>query len=242
MTTRWVIPAATVSLALLWPSPAHAYTWTCWQSNTEQWQLIQPDEHRNAGYMPTWADCLAWKDGDPGPEYVWSYGQPTPTTTSVPATTTTVPATTSSTTTVPETTTTSTTTAPTTTVPATTTTAAATSTSTSTTTTTTAPTVPSAAPTTTYQPTTSTSQPSTTQPIATTAQTSTSSTTTVLPVETVPTVTQTTLVLADAREIRAAKVIKAQLAPGVTPAQAQTVIIVTAALQAVSATRARRRQ
>jgi hypothetical protein len=49
------------------------------------------------------------------------------------------------------------------------------------------------------------------------------------------------VMLADAREIRAAKVIKAQLAPGVTPAQAQTVIIVTAALQAVSITRARRR-
>jgi hypothetical protein len=49
------------------------------------------------------------------------------------------------------------------------------------------------------------------------------------------------VMLADARQIRAAKVIKAQLAHGVTPAQAQTVIIVTAALQAVSITRARRR-
>jgi hypothetical protein len=47
--------------------------------------------------------------------------------------------------------------------------------------------------------------------------------------------------LADTRAVRAAQVIRAQLAPGVTPMQAQTVIIVTAALQAVSATRARRR-
>ena len=241
MTTRWVIPAATVSLALLWPGNAHAQAWTCWESNTVQWQMIQPDEHYAAGLMPSWADCLAWKDGDPGPEYVWSYGQPTPTTTSAPATTTTVPATTSTSTTVPETTTTSSTTAPTTTAPATTTTAAATTTAAPTTTTTTAPTVPTAAPTTTYQPTTSTSQPNTTQQTASTSQTSTSSSTTVLPVETPPTVTQTTVMLADARAVRAAKVIRAQLAPGVTPMQAQTVIIVTTALQAVSVTRARRR-
>ena len=241
MTTRWVIPAATVSLALLWPAPAHAQAWTCWESNTVNWQLIQPDEHYAAGYMPSWVDCLAWKDGDPGPEYVWSYGQPTPTTTSSTSTSTTSTSTTTSSTTVPETTTTTTTTAPTTTVPATTTTAAPTTTSTTTTTTTTVPTATSAAPRPTYQPTTSTNQPNTTQAAASTSQTSTSSSTTVLPVETTSTVTQTTLVLADAREIRAAKVIKAQLAAGVTPAQAQTVIIVTAALQAVSITRARRR-
>ncbi len=240
MTTRWVIPAATVSLALLWPGNAHALQWTCWQSDTAQWQLTQPDEHYAAGLMPTWADCLAWKDGDPGPEYVWSYGQPNPTTTSVPATSTTEPATTTTSTTVPETTTTSSTTAPTTTGPATTTTAAATTTAAPTTTTTTAPTVPSAAPTTTYQPTTSTNQPSTTQPTASTSQTSTSSTSS-LPVETTSTVTQTTVILADTRATRAAQVIRAQLAPGVTPMQAQTVIIVTTALQAVSVTRARRR-
>lgn len=240
MTTRWVIPAATVSLALLWPGNAHAIGWTC-QSPDGSWAMTQPDEHYNAGLRPTWADCLAWKDGDPGPEYVWSYGQPTPTTTSAPATSTTSTSTTSTSTTVPETTTTSSTTAPTTTVPATTTTAAATTTAAPTTTTMIPPTVPSVAPTTTYQPTTSTSQPNTTQPTASTSQTSTSSSTTVLPVETPPTVTQTIVMLADAREIRAAKVIKAQLAAGVTPAQAQTVIIVTAALQAVSITRARRR-
>ena len=241
MTTRWVIPAATVSVALLWPGHASAQAWTCWESNTVNWQLIQPDEHYAAGLMPTWADCLAWKDGDPGPEYVWSYGQPSPTTTAATSTTTTSTSTTTSSTTVPETTTTSSTTAPTTTAPATTTTAAPTTTVAPTTTTTIAPTVPTAAPTTIYQPTTSTNQPNTTQPTASTSQTSTSSSTTVLPVETTSTVTQTTVVLADAREIRAAKVIKAQLAPGVTPAQAQTVIIVTAALQAVSITRARRR-
>ena len=240
MTTRWVIPAATVSLALLWPARAYAIGWTCWESNTVNWQMIQPDEHYNAGLRPTWADCLAWKDGDPGPGYVWSYKQPSPTTTAVTSTSTTSTSTTTSSTTVPETTTTSSTTAPTTTVPATTTTAAPTTTVAPTTTTTTVPTVPTAAPTTTYQPTTSTNQPSTTQQTASTSQTSTSSTSSLL-VETTSTVTQTTVMLADAREIRAAKVIKAQLAPGVTPAQAQTVIIVTAALQAVSITRARRR-
>jgi hypothetical protein len=47
--------------------------------------------------------------------------------------------------------------------------------------------------------------------------------------------------LADTRATRAAQVIRAQLAPGVTPMQTQTVIIVTTALQAVSVTRARRR-
>lgn len=241
MNTRWVIPAATVSLALLWPGHAHAIGWTCWESNTVNWVMTQPDEHYNAGLRPTWADCLAWKDGDPGPEYVWSYGQPTPTTTAAPATTTTSTSTTTTSTTVPATTTTTSTTTPTTTAPATTTTAAATTTVAPTTTTTTAPTVPTAAPTTTYQPTTSTSQPNTTQQTASTSQTSTSSSTTVLPVETPPTVTQTTVMLADARATRAAQVIRAQLAPGVTPMQAQTVIIVTAALQAVSVTRARRR-
>ena len=90
MTTRWVIPAATVSLALLWPARAHAIGWTC-QSPDGSWAMIQPDDHYNAGLRPTWADCLAWKDGDPGPEYVWSYGQPNPTTTSAAATSTTEP-------------------------------------------------------------------------------------------------------------------------------------------------------
>jgi len=240
MTTRWVIPAATVSLALIWPGQAHAQTWTCWQSNTVNWQMTQPDEHYAAGLMPTWVDCLAWKDGDPGPEYVWSYGQPSPTTTSSTSTSTTSTSTTTSSTTVPETTTTSSTTAPTTIVPATTTTAAPTTTAEPTTTTTTAPTVPTAAPTTTYQPTTSTNQPSTTQATASTSQTSTSSTSS-LPVETTSTVPQTTIVAADTREQQAAKVIGAQLAPGVTPLQAQTVLITTIATQAIAAVRARRR-
>jgi hypothetical protein len=58
----------------------------------------------------------------------------------------------------------------------------------------------------------------------------------------VPTVTDTTVVLADTRDAQAAKVIGAQLAPGVTPRQAQTVLITTIATQAVAAAQTRRRK
>jgi hypothetical protein len=56
--------------------------------------------------------------------------------------------------------------------------------------------------------------------------------------ETIP---STTIVQTDTRAINAAKVIGAQLAPGVTPLQAQTVLVVNVAMQAVSVASARRR-
>ena len=248
MKTRWVIPAATVSAAILWPGNAHAITWTCY-ANTS-WPMEQPDADWNAGLRPTWADCEAWRGGNPGPQYVWSYGPSAATTTSVPATTTTEPATTSSTTTTTSTTTTSTTTTttpvPTETPPATT--APAPSSTTTTASVPIAATTTSAAPaartSTTYHDATSTTQATTTQTTATIASTtSTSSSTTILPSmdppsETIPT---TTLVQTDGAAAQASKVIGAQLAPGVTPLQAESVLIVNVAMTTVSAISARRR-
>ena len=236
MKTRWVIPAATVSAALMWPGNAHARTFTCWQSNTANWPMEQPDADAAAGYWPSWIDCLAWKGGNPGADYVWSYG-PTATTTSEPATTTTETSTTTSSTSTTSTTSTTTTTTPTTIAPETTTTSTApakTTTAPATTTTTTA------AP---YHDATSTTQPNTTQTTASIASTtSTSSSTTTLPVDPLPeTIPSTTIVQTDARAVNAAKVIGAQLAPGVTPLQAQTVLVVNVAMQAVSVASARRR-
>ena len=242
MKTRWVIPAATVSAALLWPGDAHARTFTCWQSNTDNWTMEQPDADANAGYWPTWVDCEAWRLGDPGPQYVWSYGPSVATTTSVPATTTTEPSTTTSSTSTSSTTTTTSTTSTTTTTlapaPASTTTSAPVQSST--TTTSAAPVSPTTTP---YHDATSTTHPSTTQTIATIASTtSTSSSTTLLPVDPTPeTIPSTTIVQTDARQARAAKIIGAQLAPGVTPLQAQSVLIVNVAMNAVSTISARRR-
>ena len=236
MKTRWVIPAATVSAALLWPGNAHATTFTCWRSNTDNWPMEQPDADRAAGLWPTWADCEAWRLGDPGPEYVWSYGPSVTTTTSATATTTSEPATTTSSTTTTLTTTTTSTTTPTTTAPETTTT------TTEPATTTTAPATTTTPPAT-YQLATSTTQASPTQTIASIASTtSTSSSTTTLPVDSLPeTIPTSTIVQTDTRAVNAAKVIGAQLAPGVTPLQAQTVLVVNVAMQAVSVAAARRR-
>ena len=236
MKSRWVIPAATVSAALLWPGNAHAATFTCWRSNTDNWPMEQPHADRAAGLWPTWSDCEAWRLGDPGPEYVWSYGPSVTTTTSVLATTTSEPSTTTSSTTTTLTTTTTSTTTPTTTAPETTTT------TTEPATTTTAPTTTTTPPAT-YQLATSTTQASPTQTIASIASTtSTSSSTTTLPVDPLPeTIPTSTIVQTDARAVNAAKVIGAQLAPGVTPLQAQTVLVVNVAMQAVSVASARRR-
>ena len=226
----------------MWPGNAHAKTFTCWESDTSNWLMEQPDADWDAGYWPNWTDCLAWKGGNPGSQYVWSYGPSVATTTSVLATTTTeTSTTTSSTTTSSTTSTTSTTTTTTTTVapaPASTTTTSTVQTSTTTTTA-----VPVSPTTTTYHDATSTTQPKTTQTIATIASTtSTSSSTTTLPVDPLPeTIPSTTIVQTDARAVNAAKVIGAQLAPGVTPLQAQTVLVVNVAMQAVSVASARRR-
>ena len=94
-----------------------------------------------------------------------------------------------------------------------------------------------------YQLATSTTQDKATQTSATIASTtSTSSSTTTLPLEPTPdTVPTTTIVQTDTRAVQAAKVIGAQLAPGVTPIQAQTVLVVNVAMQAVSVAAARRR-
>lgn len=247
MRTRWVIPAATVSAAILWPGNAHAITWTCY-ANTS-WAMEQPDADWDAGLRPTWTDCEAWRGGNPGLQYVWSYGPSVATTTSVPATTTSVTSTTLSTTTTTSTTTTSTTTT-TTTIPAETPPATGAPAPSSTTTTasvqsstTTTSVAPVARTTTTYHDATSTTQLTTTQTTASSASTtSTSSSTTILPVDSTPETVPTTVVAqTDTRQAHAAKVIGAQLAPGVTPLQAQSVLIVNVAMQAVSVASARRR-
>ena len=237
MKTRWVIPAATVSAALLWPGNAHARTFTCLASDTDRWLMEQPDADAAAGYWPTWTDCEAWRNGNPGPQYVWSYAPPVTTTTSVLATTTTETSTTTSSTSTTSTTTTTTTTTPTTTAPETTTTSTAPAT------TTTAPATTTTMTTAPYHDATSTTHPNTTQTTASIASTtSTSSSTTTLPVDPLPeTIPSTTIVQTDTRAINAAKVIGAQLAPGVTPLQAQTVLVVNVAMQAVSVASARRR-
>lgn len=188
-----VLLAITSTAARAEPS---TITWTCWVSNTVSWSMAQPAEHYNAGLRPTWADCEAWRNGDPGPGYLWSYGQATP----APSTTTTEPATTS-------TSTSTTTTAP----PETTSTTSSTSSTSTTSTylpsTTTSTTIQTAQTTTTgvqststYQPATSSSAPSATAPTPTSIQnpstTSTLPSTTALetpPIpSTIPTTTSTT--------------------------------------------------
>lgn len=215
LTRRYLIPAATLLSALIGSrvyADGTTRTYTCHESDTVSWQMTQPAEHYQAGKYPSWIDCLAWRDGDPGPEYVWTYGLTNATTTTLPATTTTELATT---TTEPPTTTTEL---------ATTTTLEATTKTTTTTTTTTLP------PTTTTTTTTSTVvEVSTTipEPSTTIPEPSTTTTTTTQP----PT---------DPRITQAAAVIGAQLAPGVTPQQAQTVLVISAATMALSPSRRRK--
>ena len=132
-------------------------------SNIEHWPITQPDADYAAGKYPTWADCEAWRNGDPGPNYVWSYGPSATTSTTETSTTTT-------TTTEPE--------------PASTTTSAPVQTSTTTTTdapapqTTPVPTDPTT--TTTAQPTTTTAAATTTSTYQTPNTTTSSSSTTIL--------------------------------------------------------------
>lgn len=178
------------------------FRWTCWVSNTVSWPMDQPAEHYNAGLRPGWVDCEAWRNGDPGPGYLWSYGQATP----APSTTTTEPATTStststtSTTLPPTTTSTSTTSTTSTTVPPTSTTYQDNSTTTITNQTTQAIPTTVQPSTSTYQPATSSSAPSATAPTPTSIQnpstTSTVPSTTALetpPIpSTIPTTTSTT--------------------------------------------------
>ena len=137
MNTRWLIPLPAILFAVI-PQNAKAETtyntWTCYQSNTNQWTMQQPLADYQAGLMPNWNDCLAWQNGEPE-NYVWSYG-PSVTTTTTTTTTTVVQETTTSwvpSTTSTTITTTTTTIAETTTVPATTTTVAPSTTTTTTT-------------------------------------------------------------------------------------------------------------
>jgi len=216
-----LIPLATLLSAFIGSQVAADATgrvFTCHESNESQWQMTQPQAHVDAGYWPTWTDCLAWRNGDPGPEYIWSYGQTAPTTTTEAPTTTVEPITTTAVPPTPAPTeppTTTTTTPSTTTMPATTTT--------------------SVAPTTTYQQTTSAPIPSTTQTTATTIETTTSVATSTTVPET--TTTTSTSVPSDPRVRQAAAVIKAELAPGVTPQQAQTVLVISAVTTAFTSTR-----
>lgn len=216
---RLLIPLATLLSAFIGSQVAADATgrvFTCHESNQSSWQMTQPQAHVDAGYWPNWNDCLAWRNGDPGPEYIWSYGQTTPTTTTtVEATTTTEAATTTTEVPPTEPPTTTTTTTTTTTQPPTTTT--------------------TVAPTTTYQPTTSAPIPSTTQTTATVIETTTSVATSTTVPET--TTTTSTPVPSDPRVRQAAAVIKAELAPGVTPQQAQTVLVISAVTTAFTSTR-----
>ena len=205
---RYLIPLTTLLSAFI-GSAVNAdggRAFTC-VNGEERWAMVQPQQHADQGLWPTWADCLAWRDGDPGIEYVWSYGQTAPTTTTEATTTTVEPTTTTEATT-------------TTIEPPTTTTEA-----TTTTTTTVAPT--------TTQAVSSTTIPSTTSTNAIPVETTTSTFTTT----TVPETTTTTTVALpppDPRIVQASKVISAELAPGVTPMQAQTVLVVSVVTTALA--------
>lgn len=212
---RLLIPLATLLSALL-ASTVYASggrTFSCVQ-HPNQWPMVQPQAHVDAGHWPRWSDCEAWRNGDPGPNYVWSYGL-----ISVPAITTTSEA---PTTTVEPTTTTEATT--TTTEPPPTSTEAPTTSTTSTTTTTTTTTTTVAPTTTTVYTPISTTMPSTTSTTAIAVDTTTSVvTTTTVPEAT----TTTTTVPLDPRIVQAERVITAELAPGVTPEQAQAVLVIS---------------
>lgn len=209
---RYLIPLATLLSAFIGSSvnAEGGRTFTCIAD--VQWQMVQPQAHADAGYWPTWADCEAWRNGDPGPAYVWSYGQVAPTTTTEAPTTTVEPTTTTEATT-------------TTTEPPTTTTEAPTTTTTTTT----------VAVTTTTQAVSNSTIPASTSTNAIPVETTTSTFTTT----TVPETTTTTVALPppDPRIVQASKVISAELAPGVTPMQAQTVLVVSVVTTALAPTR-----
>ena len=208
---RYLIPLATLLSAFI-GSAVNAdggRAFTC-VNGEERWTMVQPQQHADAGLWPTWADCLAWRNGDPGADYVWSYGQTAPTTTTEAPTTTVEPTTTTEATT-------------TTTEPPTTTTEAPTTTTTTTV----------AAATTTTQAVSSSTIPSTTSTAAIPVETSTSTFMTT----TVPETTTTTTVAPpplDPRIVQASKVITAQLAPGVSPEQAQTVLVISVVTTALA--------
>lgn len=83
---RRLLPLVGVLLAISSTATrAETFTVTWWCGDgTGQWEMLQPRSDYDAGIYPSWADCEAWRNGNPGPEYQWSY---------IPATTTTVSAT-----------------------------------------------------------------------------------------------------------------------------------------------------
>ena len=212
---HYLIPLTTLLSALL-ATTVYAQSGRTFRciSHPDEWTMTQPQSHVDAGHWPRWSDCLAWRNGDPGPNYVWSYGLVT-----TPATTTTSEAPT-------------TTVEPTTTTEATTTTTEPPPPSTDAPTTTTTTTTTTVAPTTTVYTPSSTTMPVTTSTTAIAVDTTTSvvTTTTVAP-------TTTTSVPLDPRIVQAARVISAELAPGVTPAQAQAVLIISMVTTAISTPR-----
>jgi len=80
------LPAASIAWFAPGAQAVDTITWTC-QADTS-WQMQQPFADYEAGMFPSWVDCEAWRDGDPGSDYVWSYGASVATTTTVVETTT----------------------------------------------------------------------------------------------------------------------------------------------------------
>lgn len=74
---RWLIYAPVAVLGFFAPAvsaDSTVNTWICWESQEVNWQMDQPLADYQAGLYPSWTDCVAWRNGDPGAEYVWSYG------------------------------------------------------------------------------------------------------------------------------------------------------------------------
>jgi len=224
------IPAAALLLATS-ANATNGRTFTCHESNQSQWRMTQPQAHVDAGHWPNWQDCLAWRNGDPGPDYQWSYGLTTVTTTTSAATTTT---------TEPTTTTVPADTVPSSTAPAIPDTTEPVPTST-TETPTTPPTTENPPTTTTYQPTTSAPMPSTTQTTANPIETTTSvdTTDTIAPTTTVETPTSPETVppapTVTPTPENAVQGVTSDLAEGVTPEAARVVILSTIGTFMISA-------
>lgn len=224
---RRLLPLVGALYALLAAHPASAEAtdrvFTCYQSTTVSWQMTQPQEHADAGLYPTWADCLAWRNGDPGPTYVWSYGL-TGSTTTTQAATTTTEATTTTTEAPPTTTTTEPPPPPVDTLPETTTTSTEPPTTTTLVTTTSTSTTTSSTTTTPEEPTTTTEAATTTTSVP------------VITPETPPDTPQ-----APQKPAQLAPGASNALAPGVTP-EAQRAIVAASLGIISSATSSRRKR
>ncbi|CAB4142349.1 hypothetical protein UFOVP433_4 [uncultured Caudovirales phage] len=244
---RRLLPLVGAFYALLAAHPASAEAtgrvFTCSESSSSSWQMTQPQEHADANLWPRWSDCLAWRNGDPGPSFVWSYGLPNATTTTEAATTTTEATTT--TTEAPPTTTTTEPPPPSTDPQTTTTTSTQPppSTTTSTTTTTSeAPiqTVPVSASTSPAKNTESTSEPIATP--STDMTTTSSTTSTSIPQITLTPETVPATPGSPQKGGGLAPGASNALAPGVTPEAQRAIVAASLGLITSSATSARRRR